>query len=206
MGTLEDRNIQGLLMALTPSTMLALGTQAPDFTLQDAVSGHNISLSDYEDAKALLVMFICNHCPYVVHIRDDFGAVANAYQDQGLKVVAINANDIGNYPQDAPPKMKALAQSMNWPFPFLMDENQSVAKAYQAACTPDFFLFDSKQHLVYRGQGADSSPGNTQPVNGKDIRQAIEATLSETPCSSDQTPALGCNIKWKAGNAPAYWG
>ena len=193
-------------MALTPSTMLPLGTNAPDFSLPDAITGQTVSLSDYADASALLVMFICNHCPYVIHIREDFGPLAKEYGEQGLMVVAINANDIQNYPQDAPPKMKSLAQSLDWPFAFLMDEDQSVAKAYQAACTPDFFLFDAHKQLVYRGQWDDSSPGNTQPVDGQDIRQAIEATLKGEACSSQQTPAMGCNIKWKAGNAPPYWG
>ena len=193
-------------MALTPSTMLPLGTPAPDFSLPDAVSGKTVSLSDYTEAKALLVMFICNHCPYVVHINDDFGPLANEFANEGLAVVAINANDIANYPQDAPPRMKDLAESKGWSFPFLMDDDQSVAKAYQAACTPDFFLFDSNKKLVYRGQWDNASPGRNDPVDGQHMRAAIRAILGGAAPSSEQIPAMGCNIKWKAGNAPDYWG
>ena len=165
-------------MALTPSTMLPLGTLAPDFSLPNAVDGSTVSLSDYDGASALLVMFICNHCPYVIHIREDFGPLADEFAERGLQVVAINANDLDNYPQDGPPQMRSLAQRAGWRFPFLMDEDQAVAKAYQAACTPDFFLFDSEKKLVYRGQWDDSSPGNSKPVNGTDIRQAIHAVFA----------------------------
>ena len=193
-------------MALTPSTMLPLGTPAPDFSLPDATSDTSVSLSDFEGAQALLVMFICNHCPYVIHIRDDFGPLAKAYRERGLRVVAINANDLEKYPQDGPANMKKLAAELDWSFPFLMDEDQGVAKAYQAACTPDFFLFDANQKLVYRGQWDDSSPGNNAPVNGSDIRAALEAVLSGSTISEQQTPAMGCNIKWRSGNAPAYFG
>jgi len=193
-------------MALTPSTMLPLGTLAPDFSLPNAVDGSTVSLSDYDGASALLVMFICNHCPYVIHIREDFGPLADEFAERGLQVVAINANDLDNYPQDGPPQMRSLAQRAGWRFPFLMDEDQAVAKAYQAACTPDFFLFDSEKKLVYRGQWDDSSPGNSKPVNGTDIRQAIHAVLGGTPVGTHQTPAMGCNIKWKGGNAPVYYG
>ena len=193
-------------MALTPSTMLPLGTPAPDFSLPDATSDNSVSLSDFEGARALLVMFICNHCPYVIHIREDFGPLADAYRERGLRVVAINANDLENYPQDGPVNMKALAAELNWSFPFLMDEDQGVAKAYQAACTPDFFLFDADQKLVYRGQWDDSSPGNNAPVNGSDIRAAVEAVLNGSAIAEQQTPAMGCNIKWRSGNAPPYFG
>ena len=193
-------------MALTPSTMLDIGTAAPDFSLPDATSGTSVSLADFEGASALLVMFICNHCPYVIHIREDFGPVADDFAAQGLKVVAINSNDLENYPQDGPPNMKALAAELGWSFPFLMDEDQSVAKAYQAACTPDFFLFDADKKLVYRGQWDDSSPGNNNPVNGSSIRAAIQALLASSSVPEKQVPAMGCNIKWKAGNAPSYFG
>jgi peroxiredoxin len=193
-------------MALTPSTMLSLGTQAPDFSLPDACSGGTVSLSDFKAAKGLLVMFICNHCPYVIHIREDFGPLAKEFESQGLKVVAINANDLDKYPQDGPPNMKALAEKSDWQFPYLMDEDQSVAKAYQAACTPDFFLFDAQHKLAYRGQWDDSSPGNNHPVNGASIRSAVQAVLNGDRVQSEQIPAMGCNIKWKAGNAPAYFG
>lgn len=193
-------------MALTPSTMLPIGTTAPDFSLPDSVSGSAVSLSDFDGASALLVMFICNHCPYVIHIREDFGPLASEYAERGLRVVAINANDLEKYPQDGPANMKALCQELDWPFPFLMDEDQSVAKAYQAACTPDFFLFDANQKLAYRGQWDESSPGNSNPVNGSDIRAAVEAVLSGGEVSQDQVPAMGCNIKWRPGNAPAYFG
>lgn len=193
-------------MALTPSTMLSLGTNAPDFSLPDASSGAMVSLSDFEESKGLLVMFICNHCPYVIHIREDFGPLATEFESQGLKVVAINANDLDKYPQDGPPNMKALAEKSDWQFPYLMDEDQSVAKAYQAACTPDFFLFDGQHKLAYRGQWDDSSPGNNHPVNGASIRTAIRAVLNGDSVQSEQIPAMGCNIKWKSGNAPAYFG
>ena len=193
-------------MALTPSTMLPLGTKAPNFSLSNGVDSQNYALESFKEAKAILVMFICNHCPYVIHIREDFGPLADEFAPDGLQVIAINSNDIANYPQDDPDKMKALAESLGWRFPFLMDEDQSVAKAYQAACTPDFYLFDSNRTLVYRGQWDSSSPGNTNPVNGDDIRSAIRATLSNGATLEEQIPAMGCNIKWKAGNAPPYFG
>jgi len=193
-------------MALTPSTMLPLGTKAPHFSLSNGVDSTSYSLESFSDAKAILVMFICNHCPYVIHIREDFGPLAEEFSSEGLQVIAINSNDIANYPQDAPEKMKALADSLGWNFPFLMDNDQSVAKAYQAACTPDFYLFNGEQELVYRGQWDSSSPGNNNPVNGEDMRQAIRSTLSSSPAQEDQIPAMGCNIKWKAGNAPPYFG
>ncbi len=193
-------------MALTPSTMLPIGTTAPSFSLPDAQSGETVSLGQFEGAQALLVMFICNHCPYVIHIRDDFGPLADEFAPQGLQVVAINANDLEKYPQDGPENMKALSNELGWAFPFLMDEDQYVAKAYQAACTPDFFLFDADQKLVYRGQWDDSSPGNDKPVNGESIRTAIRALLKGESIEPEQIPAMGCNIKWKPGNAPAYFG
>jgi peroxiredoxin len=191
-------------MSLTPSTMLPLGTTAPNFSLPNAVNDSTVCLADFDSAKALLVMFICNHCPYVVHIRQDFGPLADEFAEAGLKVVAINTNDLDHYPQDGPPHMKSLAQVLEWNFPYLMDEDQSVARAYQAACTPDFFLFDGQNRLVYRGQWDDSSPGNNEPVNGVDMRAAIRSVLKGETVNIQQRPAMGCNIKWKAGNFPVY--
>ena len=161
-------------MARTPSTMLELGTQAPTFSLPEPLTGNTVSLGDFADKPALLVAFICNHCPYVIHIRDQFNAFAREYADKGLQVVAISANDVENYPDDSPEKMAGLARDTDMPFPYLYDESQDIAKAYRAACTPDFFLFDQDRKLVYRGQFDASRPGNDQPVNGQDMRKAVE--------------------------------
>jgi thiol-disulfide isomerase/thioredoxin len=188
-----------------PSTMLPLGTPVPPFALPDAVTGRTVSSEDVAGGPALLVMFICNHCPYVQHVMPELGRVALDYADDGLAVVAINANDLEAYPQDAPPAMKQLAEAEGWTFPFLMDETQTVARAYRAACTPDFFLFDHGRRLVYRGQLDDSRPGNDVPVTGRDLRTAIEATLSGTPVPAEQIPSIGCNIKWTKGNEPDYF-
>ena len=193
-------------MALTPSTMLALGTSAPAFTLENAVDGRFISLADLADDTALLVMFICNHCPFVQHVQGELGRLAGDYAPRGLAIVAINSNDLEKYPQDGPDYMKKLALSEGWEFPFLVDETQEVAKSYKAACTPDFFLFDAGRRLVYRGQLDDSRPSNSVPVDGADLRAAIDSVLRGKQVSADQIPSMGCNIKWKPGNEPAYSG
>lgn len=196
--------IRCILMALTPSTMLALGTVAPDFSLPDVVSGETISLAGMAGKKALLVMFICQHCPYVKHVKEQLATLGKDYQGSELGIVAISANDVASYPADAPEQLKEMAIALGFTFPFCYDETQEVAKAYTAACTPDFFLFDGERKLVYRGQLDDSRPGNGLPVTGRDLRQAIEATLTGQPISPDQKPSIGCNIKWKPGNEPGY--
>ncbi len=185
-------------MALTPSTMLALGTPAPDFSLPDAVSGGTVSLGDFKGNKALVVMFICNHCPYVKHVADELAAIGRDYGDRGVGLVAISSNDVANYPDDSPDKMKAEAEARGYTFPYLFDDDQSVAKAYDAACTPDFYVFDADQKLAYRGQLDDSRPNSGQPVTGADLRTAIDALLAGDQPSDDQKPSMGCNIKWKA--------
>lgn len=193
-------------MARTASTMLDLGTKAPDFQLPDTVSGETISLADFADKKALLVMFICRHCPFVKHIQDELARIGKDYIPQDLGMVAISANDVANHADDAPEKLKEMAQELGFNFPFCYDETQETAKAYTAACTPDFFLFDEDYKLVYRGQLDDSRPGNDAPVNGKDLRAAIETVLAGKEVDSNQKPSLGCNIKWKPGNEPDYYG
>ena len=191
-------------MAETPSTMAPLGMPAPDFTLPDAY-GRKHSLADFQDAAGLLVAFICSHCPYVIHIREAFAAFAREYQEKGLAVVAIVANDLEEYPQDGPEGMKREAREAGYTFPYLLDESQEVAKAYRAACTPDIFLFDDQRCLVYRGQFDGSRPGNDILVTGEDLRAAAEAVLSGEPVPKDQRVSVGCNIKWKPGNAPDYF-
>jgi peroxiredoxin len=191
-------------MARTESTMLPLGSIAPDFELPDVTTGKLIALSQFVGTKALLVMFICEHCPFVKHVQDELARIGRVYLSQGLGIVAISANDISHYPQDAPEHLAAMAQHLNLNYPILYDETQAVAKSYQAACTPDFFLFDAGQRLVYRGQLDDSRPGNDKPVTGTDLRAAIAATLEGTPVIADQKPSIGCNIKWKLGNTPKY--
>jgi peroxiredoxin len=186
-------------MALTASTMLELGTPAPDFALVDVVSGQTISLAIFADRSALLVMFICRHCPFVKHVQTELASLGRDYQGKGLGIVAISANDVANYPEDAPEKLKDMANTLGFTFPFCYDETQETAKAYTAACTPDFFLFNHDRHLVYRGQLDDSRPSNGLPVTGADLRAAIEATLNNQPISPDQKPSIGCNIKWKPG-------
>ena len=193
-------------MVKTLSTMLPLGTKTPDFSLEDAVSGNKISLDTFTDKKALLVMFICVHCPFVKHLQDALAAVGKEYVDKGLGIVAISSNDITTHPGDAPDKMKEMAATLGFNFPFCYDESQEVAKAYTAACTPDFFLFDSNNTLVYRGQFDDSRPGNDVPVTGKDLKAAIEEVLLDRKVDTQQKPSIGCNIKWKAGNEPPYFG
>lgn len=192
-------------MALTPSTMLALGTSAPEFQLPDTVSGNAVSLDSFADKKGLLVMFICNHCPFVKHINDGLVHLGRDYANSDLGIVAINANDVDTHPDDSPDKMKANAENLGYVFPYCFDETQSVAKAYAAACTPDFFLFDGSRKLVYRGQLDGSRPGNEVAVTGKDLRAAISAVLAGSTVSHQQQPSVGCNIKWKAGNEPDYW-
>ena len=184
-------------MALTPSSMMPLGTTAPDFSLPDTISGKTLSLQQLKGAKGTLVMFICNHCPYVKHIKDALGKLGKDYQDSGLSIIAINANDAQNYPDDAPEQMTVFAQQNGLVFPYLYDESQRVAKAYAAACTPDFFLFDAQLQCVYRGQFDDSRPGNNVPVSGKDLRAAMDNLLAGKAIASKQTPSMGCNIKWK---------
>ncbi|KPK40607.1 MAG: alkyl hydroperoxide reductase [Gammaproteobacteria bacterium SG8_47] len=193
-------------MALTPSTMLELDTPAPQFALPEPLTGKTVSLDDFASASALVVIFMCNHCPYVKHIRSQLVQFAHDYRDKGLAVVAISSNDVANYPDDAPEKMAADAKALGYPFPYLYDGDQSVAKAYRAACTPDLYLFDAQRRLVYRGQFDDSRPGNNRPVTGADLRAAVDAVLTGQPVSTAQTPSIGCNIKWKAGNEPEYFG
>jgi len=192
-------------MAATPSTMAPLGGDAPDFTLPDA-NGKEHSLTDFGEAAGLLVAFICSHCPFVVHIRREFGAFAREYGEKGLGVIAIVSNDLNQYPQDGPQGMIKEAEEGGYDFPYLLDEDQEVAKAFQAACTPDFFLFDRDRKLAYRGQFDDSRPGNGLPVTGRDLRAAADAVLAGEPVGEDQRSSIGCNIKWKPGNAPDYFG
>jgi peroxiredoxin len=193
-------------MALTASTMLPLGTQAPDFNLPDVVSGETISLSTFADKKALLAMFICRHCPFVKHIKEELARLGKDYFQSDLGIVAISANDVNNYPDDAPGMLKAMAIELDFRFPLCYDESQEIAKAYTAACTPDFFLFDANRRLVYRGQLDDSRPSNGKPVTGEDLRAAIEAVVAGEPIEGEQKPSVGCNIKWKPGKEPAYYG
>jgi peroxiredoxin len=191
-------------MALTPSTMLALGTAAPDFRLPDT-NGKTVSLADFKDAPALLALFICNHCPYVKHIRSGLADVGREYQKRGVAVVAISSNDVQTHPDDGPEKMKQEAKAAGYVFPYLYDESQAVAKAYHAACTPDIFLFDKNRKLAYRGQFDDSRPGNGRPVTGRDLKAALDAVLAGRSAPEPQIPSVGCNIKWKTGNAPDYF-
>jgi peroxiredoxin len=184
-------------MAATESTMMPLGTPAPDFQLPDVVTGRTVSLKDFADKKALLVMFICRHCPYVVHVREELARLGRDYADKSVGIVAISSNDAEAYPEDAPESLKEMAIQLGFRFPFLYDESQDVARAYDAACTPDFFLFDENRKLVYRGQLDDSRPGNGIPVTGRNLRAALEAVLAGQPVNPNQKPSIGCNIKWK---------
>jgi len=191
--------------------MLELGTAAPDFSLPDVASAKTVQLADFAGKKALLVMFVCAHCPYVVHVQPELARLARDYAGQNVGFVAITANDVTQYPQDAPLPSAAMARAAGWTFPFLYDESQTVAKAYSAACTPDFFLFDAARKLVYRGQLDNSRPGRgpDRPgggvLNGADLRAAIDAVLAGAPVNPRQIPSIGCNIKWKPGNEPAYF-
>lgn len=184
-------------MARTPSTMIPLGTRAPEFSLPDTISGKELSLNDVKGEKGTLVMFICNHCPYVLHVNEQLVHLGNDYQPNGIKLVAINSNDVSKYPEDSPEKMKKVAARLGYTFPYLYDETQEVAKAYDAACTPDFFLFDAEMRLVYRGQLDGARPGNDEPVTGHDLREAMDALLYGEEIPQDQKPSLGCNIKWR---------
>jgi peroxiredoxin len=184
-------------MARTPSTMVELGRSAPDFTLSDTVSGKKLSLENVKGEAATVIMFICNHCPFVKHINAELVKLANDYKDKGIGFVAISSNDVINHPDDSPELMAQVAKQLNYPFPYLYDETQEVAKAYNAACTPDFFIYDKYLHLVYRGQLDDSRPGNGIPVTGKDIRNALECLINNQPVPELQRPSIGCNIKWK---------
>ncbi|WP_428308733.1 thioredoxin family protein [Lacipirellula sp.] len=192
-------------MARTPSTMLPLGTAAPDFKLMN-VDGREVALADFAGKPALLVMFMCNHCPFVVHVADELARLGSEYIGRGVAVVGINSNDTATHPADSPERMVAEAEERGYAFPYLFDETQAVAKAYRAACTPDFFLFDQDRKLVYRGQLDDSRPGNGVPVTGKDLRAALDAVIARAAPASEQRASLGCNIKWKAGNEPEYFG
>jgi len=190
-------------MAVT-STMLPLGTEAPDFALADVVSGRTVTLRDFDDREALLVMFLCRHCPYVAHVRPAIASLARAYVGSALGIVAIAANDPAVHPEDAPEGLAGEAVEAGYPFPYLFDETQEVAKAYTAACTPDFFLFDADRRLVYRGQFDSSRPGNGVPVTGEDLRAAIEALLEGGSVPGEQHPSVGCSIKWRPGNEPDF--
>ncbi len=186
-------------MALTPSKMIPLGTTAPDFTLPDTVSGKLLSLAELKSDRASVILFICNHCPYVQHVRQQLIELAGDYGPRGIAFVAISANDAENYPDDAPEKMRMVAGELGYPFPYLYDESQEVARAYGAACTPDIFVFDGALKLVYRGQLDDARPGTDVPVTGRDLREALDRILEGRPVSPDQKPSMGCNIKWKTG-------
>jgi peroxiredoxin len=190
-------------MAVTPSTMLALGTPAPDFRLPDP-GGSLVALADFAEAPGLLVAFLCNHCPYVKHLRAGFARFASEYRERGLAIVAINSNDVRSHPEDAPAMMAEEAKRQGYVFPYLVDETQQVAKAFRAACTPEFYLFDARRRLVYRGQFDASRPGSSVPVTGSDLREACDALLSGSPVAADQKPSIGCNIKWRPGNEPAW--
>lgn len=185
-------------MSKTPSNMLQLGTKAPLFTLQNVVTGDSYTLSQSTQRKGLVIMFICNHCPYVKHVNSELIKFANTYMSKGIDCIAINSNDVDTYPQDSPENMALTAKQLGYPFPYLFDETQEVAKAYRAACTPDFYLFDSNLTLIYRGQLDDSRPGNALPVTGDFLRKACDQLLENAPITVEQKPSLGCNIKWKS--------
>lgn len=184
-------------MARTESTMLALGTRAPDFELPDVVTGRTVRRHEVATAKPLLVMFICRHCPYVKHVQQELARMGKDYSNRPLAIVAISSNDAASFPDDAPDSLREMAEELGFTFPVLYDETQEAARAYEAACTPDFFLFDEHSKLVYRGQLDDSRPGSGKPVTGRDLRNAIDALLAGHSVSPHQTPSLGCNIKWR---------
>ncbi|MDF5713495.1 MAG: thioredoxin family protein [Rhizonema sp. NSF051] len=193
-------------MALTASTMLPLGTQALDFNLPEVVSKKNISLSSFADKKVLVVMFICRHCPFVKHIQAELAQLGEDYANSDVGIVGISANDANNYPDDAPDSLREMAIELSFKFPLCYDETQEITKAYTAACTPDFFLFDADRRLVYRGQLDESRPSNGKPVTGTDLRAAIEGARTDEQVKGEQKPSIGCNIKWKPGNEPSYFG
>jgi peroxiredoxin len=190
-------------MALTESTMLPLGTRAPDFTLPDT-DGNVVSLTDLTDGEAVVVIFMCNHCPYVIHVQDELAAVAREYETRGIRFVGINSNDVEAYPDDSPERMREARERIGYPFPYLFDESQEIARAYRAACTPDIYLFDRDLKLVYRGQFDASRPSSGTP-SGEHLIAAMDALLTGEPVPEDQLPGIGCNIKWKPGNAPDYF-
>ena len=192
-------------MSATPSTMLALGTPAPGFSLPDVTSGRTVSLADFSGEKALLAIFLCAHCPFVIHVKAELARIGRDYAGRSVAIVGITANDIAGYPQDAPKPTAEFARAAGFTFPILFDETQAIAKAYTAACTPDFFLFGPDRQLIYRGQLDDSRPGRGT-ATGADLRAALDALLSDKPVSPNQRPSIGCNIKWKAGNEPSYFG
>ena len=191
-------------MAMTPSNMLPLGTRAPTFKLPDTVSGKELALESLKGEKGTVVMFICNHCPYVKHVRGELAALARDYAPRGVAVVAIMPNDVAQYPEDGPEAMRREKEEAGYDFPYLYDETQEVAKAYRAACTPDFFLFGPELRLVYRGQLDDSRPTNGVPVTGRELRAALDAVLDGRPVPPEQTPGIGCGIKWMPGHEPEY--
>lgn len=185
--------------------MLPLGTKAPGFSLPDVVSGKTVSLETFAGKKALMVMFICRHCPFVQHVKQELARIGKDYTNKDVGIIAISSNDADAYPEDSPESLKEMAAELGFSFPFCYDKSQEMAKTYTAACTPDFFLFDAGRRLVYRGQLDDSRPGNREPVTGRDIRAAIESVLAGEPVTAGQKPSIGCNIKWKPGNQPAYF-
>jgi peroxiredoxin len=191
-------------MSLTPSTMLPIGTAAPGFRLPDT-DGRTVSLDDFKDAKAFLVVFLCNHCPYVKHVGRELASLCKEYQAKGVAVAGISSNDVATHPDDSPAMMATEKAAVGYTFPYLYDESQAVAKAYQAACTPDFYVFDKTRKLVYRGQLDSSRPGNSTPVSGNDLRAALDAVLDGKAPADAQRPSMGCNIKWKRGNEPDYF-
>jgi peroxiredoxin len=203
--TANTARIEEIMMVRTLSTMLPLGSKAPDFELPN-VSGGKVSLGDYEEKKAFLVMFISKHCPFVKHVQSELARLGKDYANSKLGIVAISSNDVENYPDDAPDQLREMAEVQGFQFPVCFDETQETAKDYRAACTPDFFLFDCGRNLVYRGQLDDSRPETSIPVDGKDLRRAIEAVLNDQLVGPDQKPSLGCNIKWIEGNEPEYFG
>ena len=192
-------------MAATESTMLELGTSAPDFDLPDP-TGKRTKLADFDGSDALVVAFICNHCPFVIHIREQLAIFAREYSYRNVAMVAINANDVSNYPADSPERMQEEIENFGYSFPYLYDESQQTAKAYHAACTPEFYLFDGDRKLVYRGRFDAATPGNREPVSGGDLRRAVDALLAGRAIDPDQKPGIGCNIKWRPGNEPDYFG
>ena len=184
-------------MARTESNMMALGTEAPRFSLPDTVTGRELALDQLKSDQGMLVMFICNHCPYVIHLHQEIQSLSAQYRPQGISFVAISSNDVANYPQDSPERMKNLFAELDLDFPYLYDESQAIAKAYNAACTPDFYLFDGQLKCVYRGRADGSSPGNGLPVTGEDLRRAMDNLLAGLPIDTEQFPSMGCSIKWK---------
>ena len=193
-------------MVMVSSTMLELGTPAPAFALPDVVSGDTVTLETFADKPALVIMFICQHCPFVKHVQNELAKIGHDYVPHNVGILAVSANSVQTHPQDSPENLKAMAETLNFNFPYGYDETQNMAKAYTAACTPDFFVFDSDRTLVYRGQLDDSRPGNDLPVTGKDLRAAIDTILAGKGVSPDQKPSIGCNIKWTPGNEPEYFG